>query len=60
MNSKLLFAATVAVSLISSVALAVATPLTREQVRIDLTQAISSHALQSSDASASVGPRGES
>ena len=60
MNSKLLFAATVAVSLISSVALAVATPLTREQVRIDLTRAISSHALQINDAGSSIGARGES
>ena len=49
MNSKLLFAATVAVSLISTVAMADAAPLTREQVTADLNQAIATHTLQRTD-----------
>jgi hypothetical protein len=49
MNSKLLFAATVAVSLLSTVAVADAAPLTRAQVTADLNQAIASHTLQRTD-----------
>ena len=50
MNSKLLFAATVAISVISSVALAdEAAPLTRAQVQADLKQAIATHTLARTD-----------
>jgi hypothetical protein len=50
MNSKLLYAATVAVSLISTLALAdEATPLTRAQVNAELSQAISNGTLQRTD-----------
>jgi hypothetical protein len=53
MNSKLLFAATVAISVISTVALADegvdAAPVTRDQVQADLAQAIATHTLQRTD-----------
>lgn len=49
MNSKLLFAATVAVSLISTLALADEAQLTRAQVNADLNQAIATHTLQRTD-----------
>jgi hypothetical protein len=50
MNSKLLFAATVAISVISSVALAdEAAPLTRAQVQAELKQAIATHTLERTD-----------
>lgn len=50
MNSKLLFAATVAISVISSVALAdEAAPLTRAQVQAELKQAIATHTLPRTD-----------
>ena len=49
MNSKLLFAATVAISIISTVAMADEAPLTRAQVQADLAQAIATHTLQHSD-----------
>jgi len=50
MNSKLLYAATVAVSLISTLALAdEAAPLTRAQVNAELTQAINNGTLQRTD-----------
>lgn len=49
MNSKLLFAATIAVSLASTLALADEAPLTRAQVQADLNQAIASHTLQRTD-----------
>ena len=46
MNSKLLFAATVAVSLISTVAMADQAPVTREQVKAELAQAIATHTMR--------------
>ncbi len=53
MNSKLLFAATVAVSLISTLAMADdvanASPVTRAQVNAELSQAIATHTLQRTD-----------
>jgi len=49
MNSKLLFAATVAISLISTVAMADEGQLTRAQVKADLEQAIATHSLQRTD-----------
>lgn len=49
MNSKLLYAATIAVSLISTVAMADEAPLTRAQVTADLNQAIATRTLQRTD-----------
>ncbi len=49
MNSKLLFAATIAVSLVSTLALADEAPLTRAAVKADLNQAIATHTLQRTD-----------
>src|ERR1700704_5837425 len=49
MNSKLLFAATIAVSLASTLALADEAPLTRAQVQADLNQAIATRTLQRTD-----------
>lgn len=49
MNSKLLFAATIAVSLVSTLALADEAPLSRTQVQADLNQAIATHTLQRTD-----------
>ncbi len=49
MNSKLLFAATIAVSLVSTLALADEAPVTRAQVQADLNQAIATHTLQRTD-----------
>ena len=51
MNSKLLFAATVAISVISmsTVAMAEESPVTRAQVNAELAQAIASHTLQRTD-----------
>ena len=49
MNSKLLFAATVAVSLVSTLALADEAPPTRAQVQAELQQAIATHTLQRTD-----------
>jgi hypothetical protein len=55
MNSKLLFAATVAISVLSSVAMADegAAPVTRAQVNADLAHAVATHTLQRSDYAAS-------
>jgi hypothetical protein len=55
MNSKLLFAATVAISVLSSVAMADegATPLSRAQVNAELARAVATHTLQRSDYDAS-------
>ena len=55
MNSKLLFAATVAISVLSSVAMADegAAPVTRAQVNADLARAVAAHTLQRSDYDAS-------
>ena len=49
MNSKLLFAATIAVSLVSTLALADEGQLTRAQVNADLQQAIATHTLRRTD-----------
>jgi len=51
MNSKLLFAATVAISVLSSVAMADegAAPVTRAQVNAELARAVATHTLQRSD-----------
>jgi len=49
MNSKLLFAATIAISVLSTVAMADEAPLTRAQVKADLAQAVSTHTLQRTD-----------
>lgn len=49
MNSKLLFTATVAVSLLSTLAMADEAPLTRGQVKAELNQAIATHTLQRTD-----------
>lgn len=49
MNSKFLYAATIAVSLISTLAMADEAPLTRAQVNADVQQAIASGALQRTD-----------
>jgi hypothetical protein len=49
MNSKLLFAATIAVSLVSTLALADEAPVTRAQVQADLNQAIAARTLQRTD-----------
>jgi len=49
MNSKLLFAATIAISLASTLALADEAPLTRAQVQADLNQAIATRTLQRTD-----------
>ncbi|MEP7295305.1 MAG: DUF4148 domain-containing protein [Burkholderiales bacterium] len=51
MNSKLLFAATVAISVISmsTVAMADEAPVTRAQVHAELAQAIATHTLQRTD-----------
>ena len=46
MNSKLLFAATVAISVVSSLAMADEAPVTRAQVKAELNQAIATHSLQ--------------
>jgi len=52
MNSKFLYAATVAISLISTLAMADEAPVTRAQVNADLRQAIVDGTLQRSDYSA--------
>jgi hypothetical protein len=52
MNSKFLYAATVAVSLISTLAMADEAPATRAQVRAELRQAVVDGTLQRSDYSA--------
>ena len=49
MNSKFLYAATIAVSLISTLAMADEAPLTRAQVNADVQKAIATGALQRSD-----------
>lgn len=49
MNSKLLYAATIAVSLISTFAMADEAPLTRAQVNAELSQAIANGTLQRTD-----------
>ena len=49
MNSKLLYAATIAVSLISSIAMADEAPVTRAQVNADLQQAIANGTLKRTD-----------
>ena len=49
MNSKFLYAATVAVSLISSLAYADEAPLSREQVNAELRQAVANGTLQRTD-----------
>jgi hypothetical protein len=49
MNSKFLYAATIAVSLVSTLAMADEAPLTRAQVNADVQQAIASGTLQRSD-----------
>ena len=49
MNSKLLYAATVAISLISTLAMADEAPLTRAQVNAELGRAIASGTLQRTD-----------
>lgn len=55
MNSKLLFAATVAISVLSSVAMADegAAPVSRAQVNDELARAVATHTLQRSDYAAS-------
>ena len=49
MNSKFLYAATVAVSLISSLAYADEAPVSREQVNAELRQAVANGTLQRTD-----------
>ena len=49
MNSKLLFAATIAISLVSTLALADEGQLSRAQVNADLNQAIATHTLRRTD-----------
>ena len=56
MNSKLLFAATIAVSLLSTWAMAAEAQVTRAQVNADVRQAIATHTLQRTDYD--VAPRG--